>query len=61
MRKTILLAAIPVVLALTGCGEAAKTAEAPAVATDDNDAAEPVAEDHAHEGVPHDEAPPHDH
>ncbi|MCM3421075.1 hypothetical protein [Sphingopyxis alaskensis] len=63
MKKTILIAAIPGLLTLTACGEAADTAEAPEAAPeadDDNDAPEPVAEAHD-EDEPHDESVPHDH
>ncbi len=64
MKKIIVCAAIPALLVLTACGDSADTAEAP-VAADaadgDNDAPDPVAEDHEHDGVPHDEAAPHDH
>lgn len=63
MKKTILYAAIPAMLALTACGDAAETtepAEATAEADDDNDTAEPVAAPAAEE-TPHDETVPHDH
>lgn len=64
MKKAILCAAIPALLALTACSEAAETSEAgetAAEADDDNDTPEPVADDHEHDGIPHDEAAPHDH
>lgn len=63
MKKTMMLAAIPAMFALTACGESASEGAAetePAVMEDDNDAPEPVAEPVAEE-EPHDESVPHDH
>jgi hypothetical protein len=70
MKKIVLCAAIPALLALTACGGSAETAEtteaneapadAAAVVDDDNDTAEPVAAPAAEE-APHDETVPHDH
>lgn len=63
MKKTVLCAAIPALLALTACGDATDTAEPAEVsaqAADDNDTAEPVAAPAAEE-EPHDESVPHDH
>ncbi|MEO0699546.1 MAG: hypothetical protein AAFY81_07490 [Pseudomonadota bacterium] len=46
MKKSILLATVPMALALTACGgEAASDEEAAAIDADDNDAPEPVADD----------------
>lgn len=62
MKTIFALAALPLVLVLGACSEAAEE-DAPAeavVADDDNDAPEPVAAPVA-EDEPHDESVPHDH
>ncbi len=64
MKKTLMLAAIPAILALGACGETAtdETAETDtAVLDDDNDAPVPVADEAHDEEEPHDESVPHDH
>lgn len=62
MKKTIILAAMPMALSLAACGQT-ETGDAAANAAfdDDNDAPEPVADDHHDESDEHDESVPHEH
>lgn len=56
MKKTLILATVPAMFALTACGETATEEEAEtAVVDDDNDAPEPVVEED------HDESEDHEH
>lgn len=64
MKKTLMLAAVPAILALGACGETATDEPAAAdtaVLEDDNDAPVPVAEEPHDETEPHDESVPHEH
>ena len=62
MKKTLLLATVPLALTLTACGGEAASGdeETAAIDADDNDAPEPVAEDHDH-GDDHDHGEGADH
>lgn len=61
MKKTLLLATVPAMFALTACGEAATEEETAAIDADDNDAPEPVADDHHDEGEDHEHGEEADH
>jgi protein involved in sex pheromone biosynthesis len=62
MKKTLILATVPALFAITACGETATEEPAETAAMDDdNDAPEPVAEEHHDDTEPHDESVPHEH